>query len=190
MTEWTSYRTMDFASLCLVKGHLCKECKKKMTSDVCALKRPSLLHFSKEKDTQEKQVGTEINSSTDRTSRAIRRERDYSACTGAGDSCVLAIVPLGVKASKGDKTVEVCAFMDLSSSVSFCKAALARQLNVQCRCTELMWSTINSKGKVEGYVFTDLEVSGLEDNNFIALSKVYTQKSIPVSSENIPLQRD
>ncbi|KAK0152983.1 hypothetical protein N1851_005350 [Merluccius polli] len=53
-----------------------------------------------------------------------------------------------------------------------------------------MLSTINSKGKVESYILTDLEVSSLEDNNFIGLSKVFTQKDIPVSRENIPLQRD
>ncbi|KAL2099387.1 hypothetical protein ACEWY4_005867 [Coilia grayii] len=177
---------------CLVKGHLSKECKKKMTCEVCSLKHPSLLHFSsKEKDAKEKPVGTEASKGSAASVPAdVSKDKETSACTGAGDNCVLAIVPVRVKASKSDKTVEVYAFMDPGSSASYCTEALARQLNVQGRRTELMLSTINSKSKVESYVLTDLEVSSLEDNNFIALSKVFTQKSIPVSRENIPLQTE
>lgn len=46
------------------------------------------------------------------------------------------------------------------------------------------------KHQVESYLLTDLEVSGIDSNNFIDLPKVYTQKSIPVSTENIPTQKD
>lgn len=33
---------------CLVKGHVSKECKKRMTCHVCAQKHPSMLHFAKQ----------------------------------------------------------------------------------------------------------------------------------------------
>lgn len=38
---------------------------------------------------------------------------------------------------------------------------------------------------MKSYILTGLEVSGLENNNFIELSKVFTQKRTPV-----PLQKD
>lgn len=171
---------------CLVKGHLSRECRKKMTCEVCSLTHPSLLHFSiQDKGTKEVMKGT-----TASVAAVVPEEQETSACTGAGDSCVLAIVPVRVKARKSNKAVEVYAFMDPGSSASFCTEALARQLNVQGRLTELMLSTINAKAKVKSYILTDLEVSSLEDNNFIPLSKVFTQKDIPVSKENIPLQKE
>lgn len=43
---------------------------------------------------------------------------------------------------------------------------------------------------MKSYILTGLEVSGLENNNFIELSKVFTQKRTPVSKDNIPLQKD
>lgn len=39
-------------------------------------------------------------------------------------------------------------------------------------------------------MLTDLEISDLEENNFVELSKVITQKSISVSMENFPQQHD
>lgn len=43
---------------------------------------------------------------------------------------------------------------------------------------------------MESYLLTDLEVNGLNTNNFIELPEVFTQKSIPVSRKNIPSQDD
>ena len=175
---------------CLLKGHLSRECKKKMSCEMCSLKHPSMLHFSsQEKSAKEKPGETEVSKSS-AASAPAGVYQESSACTGAGDSCVLAIVPVRIKSKRSDEAVEVYAFMDLGSSASFCTEALARQLNVQGRRTELMLSTINARRRVESYILTDLEVSGIEDNNFIALSKVFTQKRIPVSRENVPLQKE
>lgn len=102
---------------------------------------------------------------------------------------MLAIVPVRVKNKKSNKAVEVYAFMDPGSSATFCTETLAERLNVQGRKTELVLSTINAKKRVESYILTDLEVSGLEENNFIELTKVFTQRSIPVSTKNVPLQK-
>lgn len=173
---------------CLLKGHMSRDCKKKMVCEVCSLKHPSLLHFS---SYEEEKPPAEVNTgSTAKGPAGLSEEKETSACTGAGGSCVLAIVPVRVKSCKSDKAVEVYAFIDPGSSASFCTEALARQLKVQGRRTELTLRTINSKSREESYVLTELEVSSLADNNFIALSKVFTQKSIPVSRENIPLQKE
>lgn len=99
------------------------------------------------------------------------------------------IVPFLVKSKKGSKILETYAFMDPGSSATFCTNALARQLNLQGRRTELELKTMSPKHHVESYLLTDLEVSGLNTNNFIDLPKVFTQKNIPVSRKNIP-QKD
>lgn len=49
---------------------------------------------------------------------------------------------------------------------------------------------MSPKHHVESYLLTDLEVSGIDCNDFIDLPKVYTQKSILVSTEHIPSQED
>lgn len=49
---------------------------------------------------------------------------------------------------------------------------------------------MNQKGFVDTHLLTDLEVSSLEECSFIDLPKVFTQKDMPVSRKNIPLQTD
>lgn len=114
-----------------MKGHLSKEC-----------------NFSKQdKGAKEKKTGADeaINERNAASVYALLYQ-ETSACTGAGDNCVLAIVPVRVKSKKSNKVVEASyVFMDSGSSATFCTEALAKQLNVQGRRTELMLSTINSK---------------------------------------------
>lgn len=124
------------------------------------------------------------------SSTLVAANSETSAYTGAGDDCILSIVPVQFKSKKGSEVVETYAFMDPGSSAMFCTDALARQLNLQGRCTELELRTMSPKHHVESYLLTDLEVSGIDCNTFIDLPKVYTQESIPVSTENIPSQQD
>lgn len=180
---------------CLIKGHVSKDCKKRMTCNVCALKHPSLLHFAKqessinEKVTEEKvQDGAATHPTA--SSMSVAANSETSAYTGAGDVCIRSIVPVQLKSKKGSKVVETYALMDPGSSATFCTDALARQLNLQGRRTELELKTISPKHHVESYLLTDLEVSRIDCNNFIDLPKVYTQESIPVSTENIPSQEN
>lgn len=43
---------------------------------------------------------------------------------------------------------------------------------------------------VSTHVFIELEISGLNENNFVDLPQVFSQKEIPVKGENIPQQKD
>lgn len=177
---------------CLVKGHVSKECKKRMTCHVCAQKHPSMLHFAKQESStsgkvveEQMQDGTTIHPTASSSTVAVS---ETSAYTGAGDDRIVSIVLVLVKSKKGSKIVETYAFMDSGSSATFCTDALARQLNLQGRHIELELKTMSPKHHVESYLLTDLEVSGLNTNNFMDLPKVFTQKNIPVSRKNIPSQ--
>ena len=180
---------------CLVKGHVSKDCKKRLTCQACSLKHPSMLHFAKQEksdkeNTDEDKVEDGTIENTTVSSALVTINSETTTCTGAGDDCILAIVPVQVKLKKGSKIVETYAFMDPGSSATFCTNTLASQLNIQGRRTELDLTTMSPKIRVESYILTDLEVSGLRSSNFIDLPKVFTQKSIPVSRKNIPTQKD
>ncbi|KAJ8369700.1 hypothetical protein SKAU_G00097280 [Synaphobranchus kaupii] len=112
-------------------------------------------------------------------------------CTGAGDSdCVLAIVPIQVKTKKGNKVVKTYAFLDPGSSATFCTEALMDELNVSGRRTDILLRTMGDEKSVSSYIVRGLEVSSLEDNNFLKLPDVFSQSTIPVNKENVPLQED
>ena len=131
-----------------------------------------MLHFAKQESSTsgkvtEEQDGAIIHPTASSSSIAVSETNAY---TGAGDDCILSIVPVLVKSKKGSKSVETYAFMDPGRSATFCTDALASQLNLQGH-TQLKLKTMSPKHQVECYLLTDLEVSGLNTNNFIDLSK-------------------
>lgn len=124
------------------------------------------------------------------SSALVHLKQEKTTCDEAGEKCVLAILRVCVKSKKGSKIVDTYAFVDPGSSATFCTDSLARQLNLQGNGTELVLTTMSSTKQVKSCLLRDLEVSGLEESNFINLPKVFTQKTIPVTREIIPTQKD
>lgn len=96
---------------CLIRGHVSKECKKRMTCSVCALKHPSMLHYAKQESstnerTAEEKVQDGAATHPTASSMSVAANIETSAYTGAGDDCILSIVPVQVKSKKGNKVVE------------------------------------------------------------------------------------
>ncbi|KAJ8356650.1 hypothetical protein SKAU_G00194440 [Synaphobranchus kaupii] len=110
--------------------------------------------------------------------------------TGAGCSdYILSIVPVRIKSKKSNKTVETYAFMDSGSSATFCSEKLMRQLGVHGKRTQILLRTMGQEKPMSCYVLSDLEVSGLSENKYISLPEVLTHTDIPVTKENIPVQK-
>ena len=94
------------AGLCfgfLTKGHVSKDCKKRMTCGVCALKHPSMLHFERQEssikvNTTEAKLQDDSVRHPAASSMSVAANVETSAYTGAGDDCILSIVPVQVKA--------------------------------------------------------------------------------------------
>lgn len=86
--------------------------------------------------------------------------------------------------------METYAFIDPGSSATFCSQALMNQLNMSGRKTEILLRTMGQKKVMQSYVLSRLEVCGLEEKDVVELPNVFTQNSIPVRRENIPLQKD
>ena len=114
------------------------------------------------------------------SSALVNLNQKKNPCVGAGDKCVLAILPVYVKAKKGKKIIETYAFIYTGSSATFCTDSLARQLHLQRKGTELILTTMGSSKEVKSCILRDLEVCGLEEASFINLPKVFNQKILQV----------
>ena len=172
---------------CLKKGHLSKNCNKKMLCQICKRNHPTLLHINSD-NAGRMQIMTGLNHSgrPPLNSALVSAEK----ATGASKECALAIVPVQVKASKGSKTIQTYAFLDPGSSATFCTENIMRQLNTKGRQTEVVLRTMGQERLVKSYELTGLEVGNMDGSVYIELPQVYTQPKIPVSKENLLSQHD
>lgn len=68
---------------------------------------------------------------------------------GAGiQDNVLSVVPVRVKAAKGDKIIPVYAFIDPGSSATFCTERLMSQLNVKGKRTNILLKTMSHEKSI------------------------------------------
>ncbi|XP_051776177.1 uncharacterized protein LOC127526093 [Erpetoichthys calabaricus] len=172
---------------CLKQGHLGKNCKERMKCQTCSFQHPDILHIKKDSEATSK-AATNVVTPTE-------KETETGTCnfTGAGEECALQVVPVKVKSKKGERYVETYAFIDQGSTVTICTERLQKQLNLQGRRTQVFLKTMNnydddSKVVTQSSVLSDLQVCGVNDDEYIDLPKVFTQ--VPVDRENIPLQED
>lgn len=182
---------------CLVGGHMSSTCEEKKICEMCSAKHPTLLHIKqKPKDTQKENTSREEQ----KEESSQEEQTVVSGFVDAGETCsqtgaggigtVLAIVPVRVKAKKGNKVATCYAFLDPGSNASFCTNKLANNLKLQGTNVNILLTTMGDQRTVSCKALPDLEVSSLEGDEFIELAGVFTQKAIPASQENIPTQDD
>ena len=167
---------------CLCIGHISKNCQRKISCSKCGLRHPTVLH----KDS----VAT-----AEPAERSIQVTVDdtlvSSGLTGAGEmDCKLPIVPIQVKAKKGNKIILTYAFLDQGSTAVFCTESLKQKLNLSGKRANILLRTMGQEKVVSSYIVPELEVAALEDDSFIELPKAYTQLSMPVHKANIPTNKD
>lgn len=171
---------------CLLPGHMSKGCVQRLTCQKCSLKHPTILHLPDRKPVLPK--SQDGDSSLTVTDTVIS---ETCGCTGAGHLvCSLAIVPVRVKSKKSNQEVLTYAFLDPGSSATFCTEQLMKELKLTGRKTNILLRTMGQERSVSTHVCTELEISGLNENNFVDLPQVFSQKEIPVKGENIPQQKD
>ena len=164
---------------CLAKaGHISKDCAKRLQCTICKKQHPSALHI-KAKETKEAKETT-LNS------MQVSVKADEHTGAGNVQKCTLSIVPVQVKCTKGSKIINTYAFLDPGSSATFCTENLLNKLNIRGKRTNILLKTMNQEQSVIAYMANGIEVSALNENNFIALPEVYTQKTMPVDTDSIP----
>ncbi len=172
---------------CLLPGHMSKGCMQRLTCQKCSLKHPTILHLPEKKPVL---PGSQDGESPTTVTESCTLIRETCGCTGAGHLvCSLAIVPVRVKSKKGNHEVTTYAFLDPGSSATFCTDQLL-ELRLTGRKSNILLRTMGQERSVSTHVFTELEISGLNENNFVDLPQVFSQKEIPVKKENIPQQKD
>ncbi|KAL3967647.1 phylloquinone omega-hydroxylase/docosahexaenoic acid omega-hydroxylase [Sarotherodon galilaeus] len=157
------------------------------TCETCSQKHPTILH-------------KEQYSPPDSDAKSIREPAaSFSpaagsktcGCTGAGEAvCALSIVPVKVRCSRSNATVESYAFLDPGSTGTFCTDELMRDLHVTGKRSNILLCTMGKEATISTHVIMGLEVSGLDEDNFLKIPQVFTQAEIPVTKENIPQQSD
>ncbi len=81
--------------------------------------------------------------------------------------------------------LEVYALLDPGSSATFCTQRLMSQLNIKGRKTNILLCTMAQERSVPTSIISGLEVSALNDKKFVPLPDVFTQKEMPVTTDNI-----
>ena len=176
---------------CLVRGHMSKECKKRLTCHSCEKKHPTVLHI--ENFTPATKQDSDTRSDCIAKVSAAAQIAMVSSAAQTGDrttSYKLAVVPVKIKAHKGSCLIETYAFLDPGSNATFVTEKLMEQLSVRGKKTEILLRTMGHEKPVKTHVMRGLEVCSLDGNSFIELPEVFTQNAIPVSQENIPTETD
>lgn len=173
---------------CLCTGHMSKDCKKRLMCSVCNYKHPTLLHIYPK--TKQKSL-TQANSDSEKVRDDAVVSVQSSGLTGAGKlDCTLSILPVQVKSKRGQETLVTYAFLDSGSTASFCTERLMTRLNLTGTKLGILLRTMGQEKVVDSYKLSDLEVAGLDSNNFCGLPEIFTQKSMPVQRSNIPRLKD
>lgn len=89
-------RKNGFCFGCLVKGHLSKDCTRRITCQLCSKKHPCMLHIAAQ-DKAHGKVMVKVDETETVNTLPATVSHETSACTGAGDNCVLAIIPVKIK---------------------------------------------------------------------------------------------
>lgn len=167
---------------CLSFGHLSRHCQRRLMYTVCRQNHPTVLHIQRHPATLEQ--------STEPPSDQVTLLKTCSL-TGAGkDRCALSILPVKVKSAKGNRIIHTYAFLDSGSSATFCSERLMQKLNVTGRRTSLLLRTMGQEKIVPAYSLTDLEITGLDSNDFLMLPEIFTQKEMPVTVEDMVTPED
>ena len=169
-------------------GHRAKDCKKRLTCEVCQRRHPTVLHKNEwtSKETDVKKVA---EASAGDTLEPVKKDCGFTECAVDIES-TQAIVPVIVRSSVDGSTAKTYAFLDSGSNAVFCSKDLMKQLNMKGKRTKLQIQTMIGDKVADSLVLTGLEIMGLEGENVLQLPKAYVQDKIPASRDDIPTQAE
>lgn len=176
---------------CLNTGHLSKNCDKHKICEKCKQSHQTALHIHvKQVDKSMNISGIYPNEPKPAVNHTLVSAQTFGSQTGAGSNGTLSILPVQVKAQKGNKVIQTYAFMDNGSTSTFCSEALMRRLNLTGKKSKICLLTMSPKTSVSTYIVNGLEIASLNGTRYYSLPNIYTQKTMPVNTANIIKQKD
>lgn len=176
---------------CLNAGHRSRNCEKRLTCKICSQRHPTVLHVDKKEMTETctghvKATGSTPTEPDKESGTSSSAASEICAHTGAGkDRCLLSILPVQIKAAKGNQVIQTYAFLDPGSSATFCSEQLMQRLRLTGTRTQFLLHTMGQERVVPGYSLRGLEVSSINGGMFYELPQTLTQKKMPISDDNI-----
>ena len=187
---------------CLSVGHVRSECPKKASCEVCGGFHPTVLHRPTTKSGSEGASGDSGDSNSVSVSASESVAHSVSVTTAAAvtsaaiatarpDSSTMPIVPVKVRLMSSDREVFTYAFHDSGSSDTLITKNLMKELRVCGKKSTICLTTLNTDSVLTPcFAVSNLEVCGVNKTSYVPLPTVYTQGSLPVSTEQIPRQED
>ena len=161
--------------------HMAKNCKERRQCRICRAEHPTGLHGYKriEKSTVKKK---EIKDEPERGEIVVKT--GYSKMEAEVIS--LCVVEVTLKHKHSSKEVQTYALLDNGSQGTFIKEDVPRQLGVQSIPATIQIKSINGEVQENCRAVDELYVSDVTNNNVIRLPRTYSQKSLPVDSDDVP----
>lgn len=86
--------------------------------------------------------------------------------------------------------LQTYAFLDHGRSTTFCTENLTRRLKFIGEETKIRLHTMTKYKESRTHYITSMEISSLDEDNFIPISEVFTHGTMPVDRQNIPRHED
>ncbi|XP_038070490.1 uncharacterized protein LOC119739571 [Patiria miniata] len=169
---------------CLKKGHLSKECRRKLTCDKCKRRHPTILH-------DDALMRSDDSNHVEKSPKGEKpKEVAVVSCgvqmgSGWGTSM---IVPVWVS-SVDSPSMEVLtyALLDTQSDCTFILDNTASSIAARCESVRLKLATMTSASSmIDCSAVTNLIVRGMHSSNRIRIPRAYTREFIPVNKSTIP----
>ena len=175
---------------CLRKGHFSKDCLRKEKCTKCQGEHPSVMHkkMNNAPKAEEPKVAEQAKEKEGTKDKVVEVSAN-AVDTSERESSTLAIIPVKVSLKGSHKVIETLAFLDPGSTATFCSESLMTKLNCTGKRVKYKMETLLDKREVTSYVLKNIQVSNLDNDEPIYLSKVYT-KDINVSKELMPTKED
>ena len=177
--RYSFLKTKGLCYGCLKTGHLKSTCKNKLRCSFFYRFHASILHVDG------------LMKACDQNNN-VKKELSSASHTGAGIPTyqALHIVPVRLKAKASDKFIETYAFLDTGSTATFCSDRVVKLLNVEGKRTKIDLVTMNQECTKDSYEIAGLEISSLDGRHFLNLPSMNTQRTLPVSRNDVPSVED
>lgn len=167
--------------LCLSKGHVAKDCKRKDSCLVasCGKRHHSLLH--QEFPTLPTPSEAPPRQEDLKNSNSIASQREST-------KVMLRVIPVKVK-GQGNIEVETYALLDDGSDVSICECNLIKTLGLPRTQKTFSIKTVNGQSNISGYE-AQLNVSAIDGDECIEIPHVWAVPNLPIQNQGMPTKSD